>query len=48
MKSYYVSISFSDVPGNQVDELLNKVQKLRTEYSLTVFEEEDEEINEVQ
>jgi hypothetical protein len=43
MKSYYVSIAFSDVPGNQVDELLNKVQKLRTEYSLTVFEEEDEE-----
>jgi hypothetical protein len=48
MKSYYVSIAFSDVPGNQVDELLNKVQKLRTEYSLTVFEEEDEETNEVQ
>lgn len=43
MKSYYVAISFSNVPGNQVDELLNKVQKLRTEYNLTVFEEEDEE-----
>lgn len=42
MKSYYVSISFSDVPGDKVDELLNKIQKLRSEYSLTVFEEEAE------
>ena len=43
MTKYYVSISFSDVSADEMNELVQKLIILRHEYSLTIFEDVPEE-----
>ena len=43
MTEYYISISFSNVSADEMNELVKKLIILRHEYSLTVFKDVPEE-----
>jgi len=43
MTKYYVSISFSDISEDEMNELVKKLIILRPEYSLTIFKDVPEE-----
>lgn len=42
MTNYYVSVTFPDVPEEQLKDLVFKIMNIRYEYSFTVFKDEPE------
>lgn len=42
MTNHYVSVTFPDVPEEQLKDLVFKIMTIRSEYSFTVFKDEPE------